>query len=93
MGEVGPGAQASRPDPNPGRSLIDRIVPQGDPDQTHRMHRYLVAGGASFIVLFLFYLYHLVGMMQGDAIINLAIATVAGNAVFYASFQIGRAHV
>ena len=89
MGEVEPGAQASRPDPKPGRSLIDRIVPQGDPDQTHRMHRYLVAGGASFIVLFLFYLYHLVGMMQGDAIINLAIATVAGNAVFYASFRTG----
>jgi diguanylate cyclase (GGDEF)-like protein len=53
------------------------------------MRRYLIAGCASFIVLFIFWLYHLIGLMDRGAILNLAIATVAGNAIFYTSFRTG----
>ena len=89
MDEGAPDAETRRPNPKSARSILHWVIPDDDPYQAHRMRRYLIAGGTSFLVLFIFYLYYLVGMMERDAIINLAIATVAGNAIFYTSFRTG----
>ena len=65
------------------------LVPQDDPAQAHRMRRFLLAASTSLVVLFIFWLYYLIGLMDGNAIVHLAIATVAGNLIFYALFRTG----
>ncbi|MBM3345778.1 MAG: diguanylate cyclase [Betaproteobacteria bacterium] len=65
------------------------LLPQEDPAQAHRMQRFLLASCTSFVVLFLFYLYHLLGVMDRDALVHLTLATVLGNIGFYVLFRSG----
>ena len=89
MGEGTPPEEPVKASPAVAGTSLQWLIPMADPDQAHRMRRYLIAGCTSFIVLSIFYLYFLIGLMDRDAIVNLAIATVAGNAIFYASFRTG----
>lgn len=65
------------------------LIPQDDPAQAHRMRRFLLAASTSLVVLFLFWLYVLIGLMEGSALAHLAVATLAGNIVFFALFRSG----
>jgi hypothetical protein len=65
------------------------LIPQDDPAQAHRIRRYVIAGCTSFVVLFLFWLYVLIGLMDSGAFVNIAAATVVANAVFYGILRSG----
>ena len=65
------------------------LIPRDDPAQAHRVRRFLLAGCTSFVILFLFWLYYLIGLMDGPALTHLAIATIVGNILFYTLFRTG----
>jgi diguanylate cyclase (GGDEF)-like protein len=82
-------ANAVSPASTAGTARRFAIIPQDDPAQAHRTKRFLLAAGTSFVILFLFYLYDLIGLMEDRALLHLAIATVVGNIVFYGLFRSG----
>ena len=53
------------------------------------MRRFLLAAATSVVVLLLFYLYHLIGLIESGPLTHLAIATVAANLAFYTAFRSG----
>lgn len=66
-----------------------KLLPQDDPQQAHRLGRFFMACGTSLIVLFLFFLYHLVGLLPVEALRDVVLLWAAMVVAFYLVIRSG----
>ncbi len=69
--------------------LKSLLFPAGDPRQLHRMKRWMMATGASMLVVVLFLAAHLLDLLDRDAFAIAAQLIVGFVIVFYATFRSG----
>ena len=65
------------------------LLPQDDPQQAHRLARYFMACGTSLMVLFLFFLYYLVGLLPVEALRDVMLLWGAMVVAFYFFIRTG----
>ena len=66
-----------------------KFFPQNDPQQSHRMQRFLMAASTSFMVLFLLFLLQWQGFLAMRVLVEVAVVITLSIAVFYGVFRSG----
>ena len=66
-----------------------KFFPQNDPQQSHRMQRFLMAASTSFMVLFLLFLLQWQGFLAMRVLVEVTVVIALSIALFYGVFRSG----